>query len=87
MKKDAKKEKPYTEGKVATLLEDISSKFNVLYDGQKTLDRRIEGIEVNQAATLERVTALEINVRKIQAGIVEIKTDFAKRLTHLEALK
>jgi len=69
MQKDTKKEKAYTEGQVATLLEDIGSKFNVLCDGQKTLDRKMDGIEVNQASTLEKITKIEIDIRFIKNNL------------------
>jgi len=67
--KDTKKEKAYTEGQVATLLEDIGGKFNLLSDGQKTLDRRMGGLEVNQAATLEKITKIEVDIRFIKNNL------------------
>jgi len=69
MKKTNKKEKTYTEDHVSVLLEDIGSKFNALSDGQKTLDRRMEGMEVNQAATLEKITKIEVDIRFIKNNL------------------
>ncbi|MBU0693858.1 MAG: hypothetical protein KKC11_04240 [Candidatus Omnitrophica bacterium] len=71
MKKEIKKGKKeaYTENQVAALLENIGSKFDILSDGQKTLDRKMGGIETNQAATLEKITRIEIDVRFIKNNL------------------
>ena len=77
-----------TTREVAVLIEDLRSQFRIFGEQLKAVENRlenkIEGVATNQAATLERITSLEITARKIQADIVEIKTDFGKRLTHLE---
>ena len=81
-----------TQTKVGALIEDLRSQFRIFGDGLKMLDEKltskIDGIATNQAKTLERVTSLEITVRKIQADISEIKTTLEKhdtRLIHLES--
>jgi septal ring factor EnvC (AmiA/AmiB activator) len=81
-----------TQTEVGALIEDLRSQFRIFGDGLKMLDEKltskIDGIATNQAKTLERVTSLEITVRKIQADISEIKTTLEKhdtRLIHLES--
>jgi peptidoglycan hydrolase CwlO-like protein len=87
MKKNSKNKTTMTAGEVAILVEDLKSQFRVFGEELKTLNSKVDGVATNQAETLERVTLLEITSRKIQADIAEIKTDFGKRLTHLEAVK
>ena len=86
---------------VGTLIEALRADFKIFGEELTTVKNHVNAIAINQASTLERVTLLEINVRKIQSDIVKIqddivimktdiawiKTDHGNRLARLEAVK
>ncbi len=82
-----------TTREVAVLIEDLRSQFRIFGEQLKAVEARlegkIEGISANQAKTLEKITSLEITVRKIQTDIADIKDTFKthdKRISHLETI-
>jgi hypothetical protein len=89
-KNNSLKPEKFSAREVAVLLEDLRGQFKAFGEGLEALRDDVGGIKVNQAKTLERVTMLEITVRKIQSDVAEIKESIKgqdKRLATLETAK
>jgi hypothetical protein len=95
MKKDkSAKEKTFTEGQVAVILEDIRSQQRAIFEGQEFIKSKIVPLETNQAKIWEKLTEIDLRLIKVEKEIVIIKEDikiikedlkvFDKRLVRLE---
>jgi peptidoglycan hydrolase CwlO-like protein len=85
----------------AVILEKIHSEIKVISEGQSLLRDKLDSTMGMVAKNREDITMLVLRVSgikedinridgklaKIEEDIMTIKTDFGKRLTHLEALK
>jgi len=98
MKKDTKKEKTFTEGQVAVLLEEIRSQQKAIFEGQDiikkdakeikaTLDEHTHKIDLLEMRTLRMEKMVGVNtddIAAIKEDIRLIKEDFSKRVAALE---
>ena len=102
MKKKINKSKEFDrEREFAVILEKIHSEIKVITEGQAALRDKLDATMGMVAKNSEDITMLNLRVSgikddltkisgklaKIEEDIRVIKTDFDKRLTHLEALK
>ena len=102
MKKEINKPKKFdNEREFAVILEKIYSEIKIISEGQTALRDKLDSTMGMVAKNTEDITMLNLRVSnvkdelakmngklaKIEEDIRVIKTDFGKRLTHLEALK
>jgi len=102
MKKKINKSKEFDrEREFAVILEKIHSEIKVITEGQAALRDKLDATMGMVAKNSEDITMLNLRISgikddltkisgklaKIEEDIRVIKTDFDKRLTHLEALK
>ncbi|MFZ5800968.1 MAG: hypothetical protein ACOY3D_06305 [Candidatus Omnitrophota bacterium] len=96
MNKEAKKESAtMTTREVAVLIEEFRSQFRALGEELKTVSRRLEAIETNQARAWEKITGIDLRLIRVERDVAVMKSDIteikelvkdhSQRLTHLEA--
>ena len=56
----------FTASQVGTLIERLEGNFKVFSEKLDSLETKVDGIAVNQARTLERITTIELKIISIE---------------------
>ncbi len=74
----------FTAREVAVLVENLENQFKLFGEKIQSIDDKIDGIPINQARTLERITIIEIkNILKSRVDPADFKI-IQTRVTTLE---
>ena len=81
MKNTPKKSGNFTPSQVGVLIEEMDKRYQLLAEGQSGLNRKFDGLNqkfdglcVNQARTLESITQIRFDVKKINRRLDSLES-------------